>query len=37
MSKFGYCLTGHHDDCNRAYIWNERTIYCTCSCHGTAA
>lgn len=33
-SKFGWCSTGHHNQCRTKYIdWNKIEQECNCSCH----
>lgn len=32
--KFGWCITGHHSTCFKAYTdWNEVMQECSCDCH----
>lgn len=37
MSKFGWCVTGHHDQCRTSYYddWslNKGERVCSCECH----
>ena len=35
MSKFGYCITGHHAHCRRVVYLSQqdRDITCACPCH----
>ena len=34
MSKFGWCLTGHHKDCRIAFFdWVNKETICECDCH----
>ena len=30
MAKFGWCITGHHDQCQLKTSFNR----CSCECHG---
>lgn len=32
-TRFGWCLTQHHDDCIATFTSNDKVHTCTCACH----
>ena len=33
MSKFAWCMDGHHHNCAVTYTWNDAPVVCECECH----
>lgn len=37
MAVLGWCLDGHHPNCQIKIQYHDRVWVCTCTCHGEEA